>query len=626
MSSGLLVVTGRGAGIRYPLSEPALVIGRATSSDIQLIDSAVSRRHARVLAAEGRVTVEDLGSDNGVIVNGARITGPTVLREGDVIGIGETTFLFSEAADLFPGATGAGVLVAGLETREVGFVDRRVTGEEEGGSPVEAVEPLLAVLAEAGGAVEGRAESAIEAALRAIVRRFGAERGVVLATAEAVGAARPRVIASTGDELVVVSRTVVKKVIEEGRALLSGDATRDVIFRGGVSIVSAEIRSLLAAPLLVQGRIVGLIHLDRRSKDAFGPADLEALIPAANLLALVVMAALGVERLRKGLRRSQRAIEAPWVVAESEAFQRVVQEIKRAARSDATVVLEGESGSGKEVLARLLHAESARRDGPFVAVNCAALPAGLEESELFGHERGAFTGAHAAKEGLFEVASGGTLFLDEVGESSEGLQVKLLRALQERAVFRVGGTRAIEVDVRVVAATSRRLDDLLAAGRLRRELYFRLAVVHLRVPPLRERREDIAPLARGFAERIARDAGLGPRRLSDEVIAFLADRRLSGNVRELRNLVERLLIAADGPEIGVADVPADLLGGADLAERAVAAGERLEDAVFRLEREMILRVMARTGGVKSAAAHALGISRVTLDAKLKQHGIAWRKG
>ena len=288
--------------------------------------------------------------------------------------------------------------------------------------------------------------------------------------------------------------------------------------------------------------------------------------------------------------------------------------------SQAAVLIQGESGTGKELAARAIHRASARREGPFVSLNCGALPAQLLESELFGYEKGAFTGAAGAKPGQFELAHGGTIFLDEIGECSPELQVRLLRVLQEKEVQRLGGTRRVATDFRLVAATNRTLADEIKAGRFREDLYYRINVVEVTMPPLRERREDIPLLAAFFLERFARRENK-----SFEGIAGAALERLSaygwpGNVRELENAIERGVVVGRGPLLEAADLPpqvqsATAAGGpvADLASRDLPLAE--------VEKAVVAAAMARHGGNKSQAARALGISRKLLYSKLREYGL-----
>ncbi len=311
---------------------------------------------------------------------------------------------------------------------------------------------------------------------------------------------------------------------------------------------------------------------------------------------------------------------------ESPAIKKVKTEIERVALTDATVLIMGESGVGKEVAARMIHDLSPRRNRPFVEINCAAIPDELIESELFGHEKGAFTGATTAKRGKFELANGGTLFLDEIGDMSLSAQAKVLRVLQEKRFERLGGTKMIEVDVRVIAATNKDLREEIKAGRFREDLYFRLNVVPIIIPPLRERRDDIPILVEEILTELALNTGLGKKRLSPEVMEALKNYPWPGNIRELRNLIERLVIMASGEEITLKDLPSEFRSGEELPRDA--SGEEpwfvcddFKQARYLFEREFLRRKIAKFGGSISHTAEAIGLERSYLYRKLKALGL-----
>jgi len=311
--------------------------------------------------------------------------------------------------------------------------------------------------------------------------------------------------------------------------------------------------------------------------------------------------------------RSARTLEEPEPIAEDAASRRVLDLARRAASSDATVLLLGESGTGKEVLARFVHRSSGRAEGPFVPLSCAALSESLLESELFGHEKGAFTGAAERRRGRVELAHGGTLFLDEIGEVSAAFQAKLLRVLEERTFERVGGSQPIRVDLRLLAATNRDLKAALAAGRFREDLYYRLNVVRIEVPPLRDRPADVLPLARGYLERSRRKAGRPPMTLSEDAAALLRSYRWPGNVRELVNAVERAVVLSGDAEISPEDLPEEILGAA-VVERAGGYHSEVQSFKRRLLRE----ALERHGGNQTKAAEALGLQRTYLARLLKR--------
>jgi two-component system, NtrC family, response regulator AtoC len=344
--------------------------------------------------------------------------------------------------------------------------------------------------------------------------------------------------------------------------------------------------------------------------------------PIGSPAQLRLLAARALERralltLRDGAARA--ATDLPPLAHGDPAMTPVVEALKKVARTNATVLLLGESGTGKEVAARSVHAWSARAHGPFVAVSCAAIAEGVLESELFGHEKGAFTGAVATRRGRIELAEGGTLFLDEVAELKVELQAKLLRVLQERRFERVGSSRTLEADVRWVAATNRDLEAAIAEGRFREDLYHRLAVFPVRLPPLRDRRGDVAPLAHTLLERIGRELGRPELKLSDETADALAHADWPGNVRELANALERAAILAEGPVLRAADVLSARGAGA-IAGRArrSPAGATLSD----MERDAIVRALAESGGNRRKAAERLGIGLRTLYDKISRYGLS----
>ena len=305
------------------------------------------------------------------------------------------------------------------------------------------------------------------------------------------------------------------------------------------------------------------------------------------------------------------------IIAKSPKMQQVIEVIKVVAKSNATVLITGESGTGKELVARAIHSQSYRKDKPFVAVSCAALPESLLESELFGHERGAFTGAHARRQGKFEVANRGTLFLDEIGEMSANIQVHLLRVLDEKEFTRVGGDVLIKVDVRVISATNRDMKRAIADGQFREDLYYRLNVVPVELPPLRERKEDIPLLAQHFLKKFAVENRKEVIDFSPAATDFLLKYDWPGNVRELENAIERAAILAKNSSIEVADLPQENLSPA----RSTPPGKSLKE----IEENHILNILDATGGNYSVAARIMGISRATLYSKIKAYELSVKK-
>ena len=329
-----------------------------------------------------------------------------------------------------------------------------------------------------------------------------------------------------------------------------------------------------------------------------------------------------VDRLRGELSERYRLGS---IVGSSAAMRTVYNQIEKVLESDITVFISGESGTGKELVAKAIHYGSLRSQGPFVDVNCAAIPEGLQESELFGHEKGAFTGAHVTHPGKFEQAAGGTILLDEVGEMSPSSQARLLRVLQERCLTRVGGTRTIALDVRVVSSSNRDLAQLVSEGRFRQDLYYRLVVFPIELPPLRRRREDIPALVEHFLDKYAGDAGRRITRVEPAVLELLMRHDWPGNVRELENVIHRSLLVASAPELKRDDLPRELAAERD---RAVFADEGPGElrSLEELERQAIERAIDHFGGNLSDVARQLGIGRSTLYRKLEQYGLRPAKG
>jgi two-component system NtrC family response regulator len=313
------------------------------------------------------------------------------------------------------------------------------------------------------------------------------------------------------------------------------------------------------------------------------------------------------------------------LIGKSRAINQVRDLIQKVAGTKATVLVTGESGTGKELVARAVHAQSPRRDKPMISVNCSALAETLLESELFGHERGAFTGATSQRKGRFEIADGGTLFLDEVGEMSPAVQVTLLRVLQNREFERVGGNKTIKVDVRVIAASNRDLKEEVARGGFREDLYYRLNVVHIEVPPLRDRREDLPLLIRYFLEKFAKELNKETPTVSPEAMAAIGDYPWPGNIRELENMLERAVILSSGSSIQVEDLPLHPrtpVGQDWSADQIIPPGLKLNAVLEMVEKKMILNALAKAGHVQSHAAELLGIEKNLFKYKMRKYGLA----
>jgi len=409
-------------------------------------------------------------------------------------------------------------------------------------------------------------------------------------------------------------------VVANAEPALVLDVSSDRRFYSGIDAKSKlTTRGLMAAPLIHRGEVLGVVEvLNKIGSEPYTEDDLQLLQIFGNLAASGVSNAQQHESLRKenlGLR--QTLASGYNIIGTSKPLQEALQMCRRVAASNATVLLLGETGTGKEVLARFIHDNSPRRDKPLVAVNCAALPETLLESELFGHERGAFTGAVAQKLGRFELAEGGTLFLDEIGDIPLSIQVKLLRVLEEKEFVRVGGTRTIACDVRIIAATNRDLPKAVAEERFREDLFYRLNVFPIELAPLRQRQEDIPLLAEYFARRASKELGTPQPHITDAAMAQLAVYAWPGNIRELQNVIERAVLLADGGEILPLHLPKEITGSSEPALPAADAPTNL----WGYEKALIVKALHENNWNQSKAARALGISRDNLRYRIKKYGI-----
>lgn len=409
---------------------------------------------------------------------------------------------------------------------------------------------------------------------------------------------------------------VTGSVIARGEAMIVADASEEPMFlnRALRRDLERDKISFVCVPIKLHGEAVGALSAEHPAEtDRDLNEEARFLAVAASLLSRVAYQNSG-RKEQKTIRESE--------TGDSRAIRRVYEQIEAVAHSATTVLLLGESGTGKDLAARAIHAASPRASGPFVSLNCAALPENLIESELFGHEKGAFTGADRLRKGRFELADGGTLFLDEIGELAPLAQAKLLRALQDKAFERLGGMETRRVDIRLIAATNRDLSAMAEAGAFRRDLYYRLNIFPIRMPPLRERTEDILPLAISFLKRFAAQNGKKPPRVSIESMELLQSYSWPGNIRELENCMERASLLV-GPEnvIFPSLLPAAMREKAESQESSEPLRARLD----RLERSCLLDAVKKSGGNMKKAALALGLTERIMGLRAKKHGIDYRE-
>ena len=616
MNPRLIAVSGPLKDSTFPISTVELPLGRDPANVIAIGDPSLSRRHC-VLSRDGELCrIRDLESRNGTFVNGVAVK-ETKLNHGDQISVGDSVFVFllqEEGEEITPG--------------KVEFDDSQPTQTTARIQPQDVLylhpDRLLKELPLTSGLAKNlnallkisRAVHAIRDldALQAeiltqIFEVAPAERGAILLDShgkEQFGSVFARQRVPGAQPAVRVSRTIARHVLENGVAILGADVPGSGSFSGVESLVASQVHSLLCVPLTVFERVIGCIYLDTsNSANRFLEDHLQLVAAIAAISAIALENARRLQWLeQENLRLATEINLEHNLIGDSACMREVYQFLSRVAPIDTTVLIQGESGTGKELAARALHRNSARADKPFVAINCAAIPEDLLESELFGHERGSFTGAVALKKGRLEVAHCGVVFLDEIGEMSPALQVKLLRVLQEREFERIGGLRPISVDIRLIAATNKNLEEAVKAGAFRQDLYYRLNVVSITMPALRERREDIPTLASYFVGKHSKRCKVKPKEISREAMACLVNYDWPGNVRELENAIERALVLGSSEMIRPEDLPESVLEK-DPPPGVTAA--RYHTAVKDLKKQLILNALQETKGSYTDAARILGV-------------------
>jgi Nif-specific regulatory protein len=603
----LEITEGPLAGSVYPIPEGELSIGREPGNGIVLLDGGVSRRHCLIRRNGADIRLEDQGSRNASLVNDIRVTSHT-LSNGDRIRIGKSLLVFrlgrSMAETVADTVVDLGRSSVILRAEDVRYL--------KDGQQLPATERTVGDM---------NALLTISRAIHSAESAATLHRKILDSVLEVARASRVAILlGEEGDETVIcldrarglvedpdLSRTVIRHVARERVGVLTNDIDADEALQGAESLIARRVRSVLAAPMEAFQRLYGVLYLESTDPAVqFDENLLELITAAAGIAALALRNASRMDSLEDENRRLVEEIAVNHdMVGQSPAMQHVVESIGRAAQSDATVLIAGESGTGKELVARAVHRNSARASKPFIAINCAAIPENLLESELFGHEKGSFTGAVAQKKGKFELAHGGTVFLDEIGEMAPLLQGKLLRVLQERVMERVGGTRPIELDIRLIAATNRDLREESKSARFRADLYYRLNVIAIRTPALRERREDIPLLASYFAKRDAANVKRRVEGISKRAMALLVRYDWPGNVRELENAIERAVVMCVSGQILPEDLPETVLE--QPAPGSEEGGGRLYEALREAKRQIVEKALAEAGGSQTQSAALLGV-------------------
>jgi Nif-specific regulatory protein len=601
MPPRLAAVSGKLKGAIFALNEETLVIGRETAANLCIADASVSRRHSKIEKRESGFVLSDLESLNGTFVNDLPIRS-RLLEHGDRVRIGDSQFVFlvheGDATSKSSDVKLDEAHVVSSSTIQIRFDDAIYQMTRD----LSALMKISTTI----NSIRGL-DNLLERLLDLLFEVVPAERGAILLTDESsfetsLVFGLDRVYGK--EEPVNVSRTIVQQVLRDGVALLANDAPSETALVTD-SLIAARTHSVMCVPLILFDRKLGVLYLDStHMRDQFNRDHLQLVTAIAGIAAVAIENARQFEWLETENERLLAAVNIEHnMIGESAAMHRVYHFISKVAPTDATVLISGESGTGKELAARAMHRNSKRSQKPFMAVNCAALNESLLESELFGHEKGSFTGAFAQKKGRLEVADGGTVFLDEIGELTPPLQVKLLRVLQEREFERVGGTVTINVDLRVIAATNKNLEEAIEAGQFRQDLYYRLNVVSLEMPALRERREDIMLLANYFADKYGARCNRKLKGFSTEARDYLTAYDWPGNVRELENAIERSVV------LGTTDIilPEDLPEAVLEARLSPASPVRYHEAVTQAKKQIILDATTQVNGNFAEAARLLGV-------------------
>ena len=631
MNPRLLGIAGPFNGNMVTLAGGEISIGREPSNHLWTVDPALSRRHCLVTRDGEQVTIRDLDSRNGIVVNGMPVK-EQPLRHGDQISIGDSVLVFLVKEDEDHHLERSAVELA--DTTETGdsqlllrpedalylHPDKLAAQLPQTDRLTRDLNALLKIATGIGGIRD--LESLQWQLLGFIFEVVPADRGAVLLVddpedfSSAIAWDRIR---GPGHP-VRVSRTIVKRVLADRTGMVVSDVSSDEELRVVPTLADLRVRSLLCVPLLVATKALGAIYLDSRSTiEKFDEHHLQVMTAVAGIASLALDNVRHWERLRQENQDLRAEISLEYnMVGGSPRIREVFDFIRRVAPTDSTVLIHGESGTGKELVAHAIHRNSARAECPFVAINCAAIAESLLESELFGHERGAFTGAIAQKKGKVEAAEGGTLFLDEIGELAPALQAKLLRVLQEREFERLGGTRPIPLDIRLIAATNRNLLEAIQGGSFRKDLYYRLNVVAVNMPALRDRREDIGVLAEHFIAKASRKCKTRSKPLSPEARACLVNYDWPGNVRELENAIERALVLGSADVIVPDDLPESVL---EANTPAAASATKYHGALKDTKKQLVLQALQQGNGNYIEAAKILGMHPNSLLRLIRNLGL-----
>jgi len=617
MNPRLVVIAGPMRGTVFACTEDEVSVGREPTNKVRLADLSVSRKHCLIRREGDRFSVVDLESFNSTFINGVPVK-EQPLEHGDEILVGDALLLFLTSEEEDSEASSS------IQMDERHLITRSTVRLRREDSLYLHPEKVQAALPSTSRVARDLiALQQISASINSIRGLAALQRRLLELVLGVVPAESAAILLvdetlnkftstfgldrlSVADEAVNVSRTIVNQVLHERVAVMCDDVSEDQALGNAESLVTSHVRSLLCVPLMLFEKPLGVIYVDTREAGVqFDEGHLHLLTAAASIAAVAIDNARHVEWLKGENERLHREINIEHrMVGESKPMREVYQMISKVAPTNSTILIRGESGTGKELTAHALHQNSPRSHKPFVAINCATLTEALLESELFGHEKGAFTGAVAQKRGKLEIAEGGTLFLDEVGELTLTIQAKLLRVLQEREFERVGATRPIKVDVRIITATNKDLEEAARNGSFRQDLYYRINVISINMPPLRERREDIPLLASYFAAKCGQKVKRRIMGISPDARSCLMAYDWPGNVRELENAIERATVLGATDFILPEDLPEAVLEAALLP---IPQQMKYYEALKEAKKQLILDALEHAGGNYTEAAKLLGV-------------------
>ncbi|REJ77749.1 MAG: FHA domain-containing protein [Acidobacteria bacterium] len=604
---------------RIDLKETRTLVGRGDDNDIRLRHPSISRKHFVIASVDGRFVIDDLGSLNGTLV-GDKPAENYELKDGDRIMAGDFTMIFERP-----------------EERGLRFCDVEIDNDDSVLLPEEFIsvdlDNVVATIARDLNAILKvtakinaihDVEELQKELLSEILEVVPATSGAIILVDDEMGLAEVSGLNKSGsNENVHVSRTIINRVIDEKNGVLANDIVNDSRQATPESVAVAGVSSLLCVPMYLFDKVHGVIYLSTSAEgESFDDSHLRFMTAVASIASIAIENARNFSTLQieNAKLKTATSLEKQ-MIGDSEAMKRVYGFIAKAAPSDATILIEGESGTGKELAAKAIVVNSRRKDKPLVTINCATLTENLLESELFGHEKGAFTGALTQKKGKIEIAHGGTLFLDEVGELPLGLQAKLLRVIQERELERVGGIEKIGVDVRIIAATNRDLEEEVKNGGFRQDLFYRLNVMKFRMPALRERRSDVMLLAEAFLWEYARKNNRQLRGFSASAKERLLNYEYPGNVRELENAVERAVILSSGEWVAAEDLPEEFSLEGSGAGSGGDGPVPLQEGVKLKKKQMIIEAFRKAEGSYVDTAKILDVHPNYLHRLIKTLGI-----